>query len=116
MQQEAVKSEALPPKVQRIETLKNFVGKFLYAFIVLNILIICLETVDVLNYLDPYFDFFEVFAIIVFSVEYGIRLAWAYSQNRMFSYMFSILGIIDLVSILPFYLPQYNSGNFRFLK
>jgi voltage-gated potassium channel len=115
MQQEAVKSESLPPKVQKMENLKNLGGNILYAFIVVNVVVICLETVHELDYLDNYFGIFELVAIIVFSIEYGVRLAWAYTQNRMFSYMFSLLGIIDLISILPFYLPM-NSGSFRFLK
>jgi voltage-gated potassium channel len=115
MQREALKSESLPQKVQRMENIKSLGGNTLYVFIILNIVVICLETVQELDYLDYYFGLFEIAAIIVFSIEYGIRLAWAYTQNRMFSYIFSLLGIIDLISILPFYLPM-NSGSFRFLK
>jgi voltage-gated potassium channel len=101
-----------------METLKKIGGNILYVFIVLNVIVICLETVEELNYLDYYFGLFEILAIIVFSIEYGVRLAWAYTQNRMFSYMFSLLGVIDLISILPFYIPSnsINAGSFRFLK
>jgi voltage-gated potassium channel len=118
MENQALKTESLSVKIQRIENVRRLAGNILYGFIVLNVIVICLETVDELDYLDYYFGIFEIVAIIVFSVEYGIRLAWAYTQNRMFSYIFSMLGIIDLISILPFYIPSnsINSGSFRFLK
>src|SRR5947209_3229387 len=118
MENEGQKVESLPLKIQRVENLKNLGGNILYIFIILNVVVICLETVEELDYLDYYFRLFELLAIVVFSVEYGIRLAWAYSQNKMFAYMFSMLGIIDLISILPFYIPSnsINAGSFRFLK
>jgi predicted GNAT family acetyltransferase len=34
----------------------------------------------------------------------------------MWAYILSPLGIIDFISIMPFYLPALNTGNFRFVK
>jgi voltage-gated potassium channel len=100
----------------RIEFLKKLANNILYGFIIVNIVVICLETVQELDYLDYYFDIFEFSAIIVFSIEYAIRIAWAYSKNKLWDYIFSPLGIIDFISIMPFYLPALNTGDFRFVK
>lgn len=44
---------------------------------------------------------FELFSVIVFTIEYGLRL---YVANPRRDYIFSFFGIIDLLAILPFYL------------
>ncbi|MFL5729801.1 MAG: ion transporter [Cytophagaceae bacterium] len=103
-------------KNKRTEFLISLANNILYGFIIVNIVVICLETVEELDYLEYYFDIFEFASIIVFSIEYGIRVAWAYSQNRMWAYIISPLGIIDFISIMPFYLKELNTGNFRFVK
>lgn len=46
---------------------------------------------------------FETFASIVFTIEYLIRLARAEHKLR---YAFSFMAIVDLVAVLPFYLPM----------
>jgi voltage-gated potassium channel len=113
---EVVPDSKLILRHKRTEFLKSLVNNILYGFIIVNIIVICLETVEELDYLDYYFDIFEFAAIIIFSIEYGIRVAWAYSQNKMWAYILSPLGIIDFISIMPFYLPALNTGNFRFVK
>jgi voltage-gated potassium channel len=45
---------------------------------------------------------FEVFSVVVFTVEYVIRV-WA-ARDRL-RYVLSPLAIIDLIAVLPFYLP-----------
>lgn len=44
---------------------------------------------------------FEVFSIIIFSVEYLLRI---YVSKKPLKYIFSFYGLIDLLAILPFYL------------
>ncbi|KAA3631173.1 MAG: ion transporter [Bacteroidetes bacterium] len=44
----------------------------------------------------------ETFCVIVFSVEYILRI---YVAEKPFKYIFSFYGLIDLIAILPFYLP-----------
>lgn len=46
-------------------------------------------------------DYFNVVAIIVFTIEYLLRL---WSSERRFAFFVSFHGIIDLLVILPFYL------------
>ena len=53
------------------------------------------------NTFNNYLDYFEVFSITVFSVEYCLRII--VSKKRL-KYIFSFYGIIDLFAILPFYL------------
>ncbi|PHR26133.1 MAG: voltage-gated potassium channel [Desulfotalea sp.] len=60
---------------------------------------------------------FEVFTVVVFTVEYLLRIIVA-SNRRAFC--FSFFGIIDLCSILPFYLATgldlRSVRSFRFLR
>ena len=62
-------------------------------------------TIETLPTLDPLWRTalrqFEVFAIVVFTVEYVLRL-WTAEQRLKF--MTSFNGVIDLLVILPFYL------------
>ncbi len=46
-------------------------------------------------------DFIEITASIIFTVEYILRI---YVAKNKLKYIFSFYGIIDLISILPFYL------------
>lgn len=48
-----------------------------------------------------FLEYFESFCIVVFSIEYLLRIA---VSKRPLSYIFSFYGIIDLLAILPFYL------------
>jgi voltage-gated potassium channel len=66
---------------------------------------------------------FEVVTICVFSVEYLLRLFSApakYKYERRgvsyLRYIFSPLAIIDLLAILPFFLPFLGLGDLRLLR
>ena len=45
--------------------------------------------------------FIEIFCVIVFTIEYLLRV---YVSDKKTSFIFSFFGIIDLMAILPFYL------------
>mgnify|MGYP005852425505 CR=1 FL=1 len=47
--------------------------------------------------------YFEIFCVVVFSIEYVLRI---YVAEKPFKYIFSFYGIIDLIAVLPFYLNQ----------
>jgi voltage-gated potassium channel len=47
---------------------------------------------------------FELISIVIFSIEYLLRI---YVAKKRLGYIFSFYGIIDLISILPFYLGSF---------
>ncbi len=88
--------------------------------VILNILAVTLESVS--NFSERYagqFFAFEFLSVTFFSIEYLLRL-WSSAAKKTenekilgsyrLGYMFSFSGIIDLVSILPFYLQALFPG------
>lgn len=64
---------------------------------------------------------FETFSIIIFSIEYFLRIwtanyKYPYSKCPYIRYFFSPSAIIDIVVILPFYLPFITGIDLRFLR
>ena len=97
---------------------------FIYALIILNVFVIFLESYKSIN--DSYSSILkaiELFSIVVFSLEYSVRVWLADLQYSNLSptrarlkYAFSFLGIIDLLSILPFYLPFLFALDLRIVR
>ncbi len=90
-----------------IETQDSKTGYFLDIFIqVLIILSIVAFSIETLPNLSPtiifYLDTFEFIAIVFFTVEYLLRF---YVSDNKKKYIFSFYGIVDLIAIIPFYLP-----------
>lgn len=97
---------------------------FIYGLILLNVIAIILESYIALRkeYSD-FFYYFELFSVIIFSIEYLLRLWTAdleYKQGSKFSKRFRFVtskyGIIDLLAILPFYLPLLVPFDLRALR
>ena len=99
---------------------------FLIALIILNVLAAILASVDELD--DQYHHFFEIFewfSIIVFTGEYVVRI-WTCVEIEKFKnpisgrirYVFSFMALVDLLAILPFYLPfvGFDLRAFRILR
>ncbi len=90
----------------------DYFDYFILVLILLNSAAVIIETVKFVddNY-GFYFFWFEVFSVIVFSIEYIARV-WASSSQAEYSrsfwgrikYMLTPLAIIDLVAIIPFFL------------
>jgi voltage-gated potassium channel len=91
-------------------------AKFLYVFILLNAVILCLETVKEFNHWRVYFEVFEIVCVIVFSIEYIFHLVYAYAEGKLLKYVFSFLGLIDLISILPFYVGDVHLTFVKILR
>jgi voltage-gated potassium channel len=99
--------------------------KFIYGLIIINVIILILESYQELrNSFSDYFYYFEVFSVIVFSIEYLMRL-WTSDQDhtlkgnsftKRLKFGFSTLGLIDLLAILPFYLPFIFPIDLRILR
>ena len=90
------------------------------ALVILNIMAVTLESVSdfSVTYASQFY-FFEVFSVAIFSVEYLLRV-WACAArsdpgSKLFGsyrlcYIFSFSGLIDMVSIIPFYLQALFPG------
>jgi voltage-gated potassium channel len=84
-----------------------------------NITLILLNVVAVILATEPslfqpyqlYFEWFELFSVVVFTIEYVLRI-WVCTENERFArpvvgrlrYMVTPGAIIDLLAILPFFL------------
>ena len=92
----------------------------LHGLIFLNLIAVTLDSVPSLRAgYSVYFDYFEIFSVVVFSADFLARLWTApleYTKKQKSSFMarlkyiLSFGGIIDLLSILPFYLQALFPG------
>jgi voltage-gated potassium channel len=80
--------------------------------IILSLVSFSLETLPNLSEnLRAVLQKFEVFSIVIFSVEYLLRV---FVAKKPFRYIFSFYGIIDILAIIPFYLNRFL--DLRFLR
>jgi len=86
---------------------------FIFGLIISNVLMIVAESVESLYKLSPgFYTVFETVSVVIFSIEYLLRI-WTAVENPEFSHFFkgrvrcalTPLLVIDLLAILPFYLP-----------
>lgn len=106
------------------QRLNRFFDFFILSMILLCVVSIILESIPEVN--ERYgllLKRFDLLSIIVFSVEYLMRLYVSDlthpSGNRIksaFRFIFSAYGLIDLLAILPFYLPMLIKMDLRFLR
>ena len=66
---------------------------------------------------------FEIASVVVFSIEYMLRLLTADLKfprkifvGSLLKYIFSFMALIDLAAILPFYLPMFFVIDLRFIR
>ena len=77
---------------------------FVQVLIVLSLIAFAVETSPDLDpQLRRFLHWFEVFTVILFTVEYIVRAIITKPFTR---YVFSFMGIVDLISVLPFYLAS----------
>jgi len=75
---------------------------FIQALILISVITFSVETIPNLSASTKQMLWIiETFSVIVFTLEYLLRI---YVANRPFRFIFSFFGIIDLLAILPFYL------------
>jgi voltage-gated potassium channel len=100
---------------------------FLSILIVVNLIAVCLETIDSL-FLEykTIFVAVELVSVSIFSIEYMLRI-WSRpsapdeygktATSKRLGYIFSFTGIIDLLAILPSILPLLLGGvDLRWLR
>lgn len=111
-----------------VEEKEDLAGKIfnvgLFLLICLNVLAVIVESVqEVSIQYGSIFRIFEIFSVVLFSIEYVLRV-WTCNENPRFElgfrgklhYLFTPMAIIDLISILPFYLPLIIPFDLRFLR
>ncbi|MEH6536424.1 MAG: ion transporter [Psychroserpens sp.] len=82
--------------------LSRYFSYFIQALILISIISFSLETIPNLkSQTKTLLHSIEVFCVIVFSIEYLLRIYVADSKPK---FIFSFFGIIDFLAILPFYL------------
>jgi voltage-gated potassium channel len=96
---------------------------FIMTLIILNVIMVISTTVERIHFqYKYYFRIFEIFSMSIFTLEYLLRL-WVCSLDRHFKntltgrikYILTPLAIIDLLAILPFYLPMIISIDLKFI-
>jgi voltage-gated potassium channel len=101
----------------------RFVDKVLIVLILLNVLAVILETVPSIHDGIPHvFATIELVSVTIFGAEYLARV-WTCKAHHKYSgpwgrlrYMVSPLALIDLISILPFFMGAFWGVDLRFLR
>ena len=99
---------------------------FLLTLITLKVFSVILETVDsVYEKFELYFNYFEYFSVLIFTIEYLLRLWSCVSNkneegsdyNKRVKYIFSFGALIDAIAILPSLIALfYPSIDLRFVR
>jgi voltage-gated potassium channel len=97
---------------------------FIIILIAINIFAVIVETVESI-YASAYqlFRYFETFSVIVFTIEYILRL-WTCTLNEKYKnrltgrikFIITPLALVDLFAFLPFYVPMIIPFDLRFLR
>ncbi|MCU4173754.1 ion transporter [Carboxylicivirga sp. N1Y90] len=75
---------------------------FIQVLILISLLSFAIETLpNISNNLRGILSVIEILCVVIFSLEYLLRLIVA---DKPLSYVFSFYGIVDLLAIIPFYL------------
>lgn len=97
---------------------------FITALILLNVIAVVLETVQSISQrFSQFFSAFEIFSVIIFTIEYLLRL-WSCTTNPAYHkpitgrirFAMTPLALIDLLAILPFYLPIFVHLDLRIIR
>jgi voltage-gated potassium channel len=101
-----------------------YVRMFIAALISLNVIAVTIDTVDGIHAsIGDALHVLEICSVIVFSIEYLLRL-WSAVEIPRFRhpvwgrlrYMFTFFALVDLVAVLPFYLPMVTAVDLTFLR
>ena len=101
----------------------RMIGAFLSALIITNLIAVILHTVkDLYAHYHIYFDTFEAISVMIFSVELAIRI-WIVPEGEdkrpimsRIKFLFTPMAIVDILAILPFYLPLFVEVDLLYLR
>ncbi len=99
--------------------------RFIYGLIILNVVSLIIGSYKEVREMNTWFlDAFELFSVVVFTIEYLLRL-WTSDLDERYpggsfrkrvGFFFSTFGLIDLIAILPFYLPLIFPFDLRVVR
>ena len=107
-----------------IEFNQGFI-KFIYTLIILNVISLIIGSYKEIREMNTeYLDAFEIFSVAVFTLEYVLRLSTADlnessargSFRKRLKFIFSTYKLVDLIAILPFYLPLIFPFDLRVIR
>ncbi|MCP4584235.1 MAG: ion transporter [candidate division Zixibacteria bacterium] len=102
----------------------KFFDIFIIILISLNVLAVIVGTIGSFSSrYSGFLKYFEIGSVFIFTLEYLLRI-WTCVNNIKYKrtlagrlrFAFSPLAIIDLLAILPFYLPVFIALDLRFLR
>jgi voltage-gated potassium channel len=107
------------------ERLAVFTDRALMALIIVNLVAVALESIPAIGArYELAFDVIEYFSLVVFTVEYALRVWGAVEHgphqhltplHARLKYVFSPAGLVDLVAVLPFWFALVLPADFRFV-
>jgi voltage-gated potassium channel len=101
----------------------RLVDTFILSLILFNVAALVLETVEPIYAAGKaYFDGFELVSVVIFSIEYMLRV-WCSVEHPRYErpilgrlrFARSPLALVDLLAVLPFYLPMLGL-DLRFMR
>jgi voltage-gated potassium channel len=103
---------------------ENIFDGVIITLIVINVALVILDTFDNFPaWAYSLFRYIEVVSVVIFTIEYTVRLWTAplkYADMRPLratvKHAFSFMSIVDLLAILPFYLPFVFPVDLRVLR
>ena len=101
------------------------VSRLIVALIFINVVVVALESIpDLHARFNAIFVVVEIISLLVFSIEYGLRL-WVAIQHPPYRHLArrkarlkfatSALGIVDLLAVLPFWFAFFVPADLRVL-
>lgn len=102
----------------------KIINGFIIILIILNVTAVILETVHSLHeQYGTFFHYFDLVSVIIFSIEYLLRV-WTCNHDPRYQhnfygrlkYIVSTDGLIDLLAILPFYIHISVGLDLRMLR
>jgi voltage-gated potassium channel len=103
----------------------TLVDRLLIALILVNLVAVALESVpEYRAHYSAAFEVIEYFSLVVFTVEYGLRL-WSAVEHgphlhmtaarARLKYALSPAGLVDLAAVLPFWFAMFVPADLRFI-
>ena len=97
---------------------------FIITLVTLNVIVVILATVEELRReYERFYQLFEIFSVVVFTIEYVLRVwsctvsdKYRHSVKGRLRFMATPAAIIDLLAILPFFIPRITNVDLRAIR